>query len=71
MPIHHTVDIDVSKARLDFHWLPNGEAASFPNTRAGFRQLIRWIGDGVERVKYEASGHYHVDLEQALLKQGL
>ena len=71
MPLQHTVGIDVSKARLDAHRLPDGEAAQFANTKAGFQKLIAWSGDGVECIAYEASGPYHRDLEQALLEQGL
>ena len=70
-PFHHTVGIDVSKARLDAHRLPDGEAAEFANAKAGFRKLIAWSGDGVECIAYEASGPYHRDLEQALLQHGL
>ena len=71
LPLHHTVGIDVSKARLDAHRLPDGEAARFANAKAGFRQLIQWSGDAVECIAYEASGPYHRDLEQALLEHGL
>lgn len=71
MPFHHTVGIDVSKARLDAHRLPDGETAEFDNAKAGFRKLIKWSGDGVECIAYEASGPYHRDLEQALLQHGL
>ncbi|MDE0626355.1 MAG: transposase [Bryobacterales bacterium] len=79
MSLRHTVGIDVSKARLDAHRLADGEAAEFDNTKAGFRQLIAWSGEGVECIAYEASGPYHRDPEQALhrdpeqalLEQGL
>ena len=71
MSLHHTVGIDVSKARLDAHRLADGEAAEFDNTKAGFRLLIAWSGEGVECIAYEASGPYHRDPEQALLEQGL
>lgn len=71
MPFHHTVGIDVSKVRLDAHQLPDGAVAEFDNTKAGFRKLIAWSGEGVECIAYEASGPYHRDLEQALLQHGL
>lgn len=71
MPFHHTVGIDVSKAVLDAHRLPDGAAARFDNTEAGFTQLVAWIGDSVQCIAYEASGPYHRDLEQALLERGL
>ena len=71
MPLQHTVGIDVSKARLDAHRLPDGEAAQFDNTEAGFGQLIAWSGADVECIAYEASGPYHCGLEDALLQHGL
>ena len=71
MSLHHTVGIDVSKTRLDAHRLPDGTAAEFDNTTAGFRRLIAWSGEDVECVAYEASGPYHRDLEEALLQHGL
>ena len=71
MSLHHTVGIDVSKTRLDAHRLPDGAAAEFDNTTAGFRRLIAWSGEDVECLAYEASGPYHRDLEQALLQHGL
>ena len=71
MPFHHTVGIDVSKARLDAHRLPDGAAAEFHNTKAGFRKLITWSGEGVECIAYESSGPYHRGLEQTLLQHGL
>ncbi|MDE0629180.1 MAG: hypothetical protein OXH99_22525 [Bryobacterales bacterium] len=71
MPFHHTVGIDVSKAHLDAHRLPDGAAAEFDDTPAGFRQLIAWSGEGVECIAYEASGPDHRGLDQALLQHGL
>ena len=70
-PLHHTVGIDVSKARLHACWLPGGATARFDNTEAGFRDLIAWCGEEVECIAYEAPGPYHRDLEQALLQRRL
>lgn len=52
LPLQHTVGIDVSKARLDAHRLPDGEATQFANTKTGFRQLIKWSGDAIECIAY-------------------
>ena len=71
MPLHRTVGIDVSKARLDAHRLPDGAAAEFDNTPAGIRKLIAWSSEDVECIACEASGTWHRDLEQALLQHGL
>ena len=49
MSLHHTVGIDVSKTRLDAHRLPDGAAAEFDNTTAGFRRLIAWSGEDDRR----------------------
>ena len=68
MPLHDTVGIDVLKASLDAHRRRDGKSATFPNTRAGHRKLIAWIGVGVETVVYESTGPSHRDLEQALLR---
>ena len=71
MPIHRTVGIDVSKARLDAHRPSDGTAKKFDNTPGGLRKLIAWSGEDVECIAYEASGPCHLDLEQALLQHEL
>ena len=69
---HSTVGVDVSKAHLDAHRAPEGRAAQFPNTAAGIRRLIGWIGDAPVRcVAYEPTGRWHRPLEAALLRAGL
>ena len=68
---HHTVGIDISKARLDAYAAPLAKAASFANDTAGFRKLIVWMGPEVGRVAYEPTGPWHRDFEEALLKAGL
>lgn len=69
---HTTVGVDVSKAHLDAHRSPGGRAARFPNTPAGIRRLVKWIGDGPVRcVAYEHTGRWHWPMEAALLRAGL
>lgn len=70
------VGIDVSKA--DFHacLLQSEQQArrSFPNTAAGYRQFVRWLGNrkaaGVH-VCMEATGSYWRDLAMALHKSSI
>ncbi len=69
---HCTIVIDISKAHLDIHLLPDGIAAQFTNDRRGFYDLIQWIGKrNVERIVYEPTGAYHRAFEDALSKAGL
>ena len=67
----HTVGIDISKDHLDACWLPANEAKRFPNSKAGFRALARWIDPRVERIAYEPTGPWHRGFEDALLDAGL
>ncbi len=69
--ILRTVGIDISKNWFDAFAAPEGRTARFSNNRAGFRQLIAWIGSGVDRIAYEPSGTVHRNLEETLLKAGL
>ena len=66
----NTIGVDISKARLDAHRLRTGEAAQFGNDAVGFKELIRWVG-ATDGVVYEATGRYHRDFEEALVKAGL
>ena len=68
---HHTVGIDISKARLDAFAHPSERAARFSNDRAGFRELIAWIGPRIDRIAYEPTGPWHLDFEDVLLEAGL
>ena len=68
---HHTVGIDISKARLDAFAYPSERAARFSNDRAGFRKLIAWIGPRIDRIAYEPTGPWHRDFEDVLLEAGL
>ena len=68
-----TIGIDISKAHLDVHLLPDGIASDNSlMTGAGFTELIKWIGKrNVERIVYEPTGAYHRAFEDALSKAGL
>lgn len=62
-----TIGIDISKDKLDCHRLSDAAFAQFPNTKAGFQKLRRWIGaDHPARVVYEPTGAYHGAFEAAL-----
>ena len=67
----HPVGIDISKAHLDAHRLPDGRFARFDNDPSGFQALIDWIGTPVQLIAYEATGAYHRDFEEALSKAQL
>jgi transposase len=60
--------IDISKDRLDACRRANGpeQRRRFPNTSAGHRQLIDWLGGGLARACVEASGRYGLDIALAL-----
>lgn len=67
-----SIGIDVSKARLDAHLLPLGEARQFPNDPAGHRALVRWAGKArPERIVLEATGGYELAALDALHAAGL
>lgn len=67
----YTIGVDISKAHLDAHRLPDGIARQFTNNRRGFCDLIRWIGSlEVERIVYEPTGAYHRRFEDALAVAG-
>jgi len=63
----HTIGVDISKAHLDVHLLPDAAGGQFCNDRGGFRALIDWIGARrIERIVYEPSGAYHRAFEDVL-----
>ncbi len=67
-----TIGVDISKANLDVHRLPDGESRQFANHAAGFKALLKWLkGLEIERVVYEATGPYHRAFERALARAGL
>jgi len=68
----YTIGVDISKAFLDVHRLPDGQFAQFPNNKKGHKALIDWLrGLAVVRVVYEPTGAYHRGLEQRLTEVGL
>jgi transposase len=50
----HTIGVDISKSHLDVFRLENGAARRFENTAAGFRALVKWLGEApVARIVFE------------------
>jgi transposase len=69
--IPRTLGIDICKARLDVHLLPDGIDKQFANDASGLRALMRWlIPLAPERIVYEATGAYHRLLERMLGEAG-
>lgn len=67
-----TIGIDISKDRLDVYRLPDGTSRSFSNNCQGIAALAKWLSASpVERIVFEATGHYHQRLEQTLGRSGL
>ncbi len=65
--MNDSIVIDVSKSTLDCHRLSDGATETFSNTKTGFAQLRRWIGEPSPAcVVYEATGPYHGAFERAL-----
>jgi transposase len=63
----HTIGVDISKSHLDVFRLENGAARRFENTAAGFRALVKWLGEApVARIVFEPTGAYHKAFEAAL-----
>jgi transposase len=59
--------IDVSKAWLDVHVLPSGEARRFANSSEGIRQLKRWLKPfALGLVVLEATGKWHRAVHRSL-----
>lgn len=66
-----TIGIDISKDSLDAHRWPDGATRRFPNTPAGHKALIGWIGIDASRIVFEPTGPYHRALEQRLSEADL
>lgn len=63
----YTIGVDISKAHLDVHRLPDGLDQQFTNDRRGVDTLITWLGKlDIERVVYEPTGIYHRCFEDVL-----
>ena len=61
-----TIGVDISKDHLDAHRWPEGKSLRVTNDAKGHKELIRWIGEDVACVAFEATGACHAALEQAL-----
>ncbi len=67
-----SIGIDVSKATLEAHRLPDGEHRCFTNDKTGHRALLRWIQECPPAcVVYEPTGSYHRPMEAVLAEAGL
>lgn len=67
----YTIGVDVSKAFLDAHRLPDGAKGRFGNDKKGHKALVLWLkGLTVARVIYEPTGAYHRGFEQRLARLG-
>ena len=65
------IGIDISKDRLDAFRLSNRQHSGFGNDKAGFKALLKWIGEAEgSRIVYEPTGPYHRGMEEALAKAG-
>ncbi len=70
--IPSTIGVDISKDFLDVHCLPDGVSKRFENTKAGHKELIRWLRKTpIARIVYEPTGPYHRSFEQTLAKTEL
>jgi len=66
------IGIDVSKAALDSHLLPDESRARFDNTAEGHERLVAWAGSHQpQRIVLEASGGYELPVVAALASAGL
>jgi transposase len=67
----YTIGVDISKAFLDVHRLPDAQSARFSNDRKGHMALVRWLrGLAVVRLVYEPTGAYHRGFERHLAGLG-
>lgn len=67
-----TIGVDVSKDTLDAVRHPQGDYLHFSNNASGFKAFMAWLGTGaIERIVFEATGHYHRAFERALDQAGL
>lgn len=67
-----SIGVDISKATLDAHAYPIGQAHSVPNTPAGFKVLLKWLANfDVARLVFEPTGAYHHDFERAVGNAGI
>lgn len=70
--IAQTVGVDISKLSLDVYLHPQATARQFPNTAAGIKALLAWLGQtAIHRVAFEPTGAYHRILERQLGDAGV
>ena len=70
--IAQTVGVDISKLTLDVYLHPQATARQFPNTAAGIKALLTWLGQtSIHRVIFEPTGAYHRGLERQLGDAGV
>ena len=65
------IGIDVSEDRLDAFRLSDRQHKECDNDKAGFKNLLRWIGnrEGL-RIVYEPTGPYPRAMEEAFARAG-
>jgi transposase len=69
--VDNSVGIDVSKARLDVHLLPEGLSFQVPNSPEGHRELLARLPEpGTCRVVLEATGDFQRLVVAALIEAG-
>ena len=69
--IGQSAGTDISKETLAVHLHPSGMARRFPNTAAGIRARIAWLGGfAIARVVFEPTGAYHRCFERQLAQAG-
>lgn len=70
--IAQNVGVDISKATLDVHFHPAGNARQFANDAHGIKALLGWLGEhNIARVVFEPTGPYHHRFERRLGAAGL
>ena len=70
--IAQNVGVDISKATLDVHFHPAGNARQFANHAKDIKPLLGWLGGhDIARVVFEPSGPYHHRFERWLGETGL
>lgn len=68
----HFVGIDVAKESFVVCVKPAGQSRTFPQTRAGYEEVIAWLQPfAPQKIVLEATGGYERDLLWALLEAGL
>lgn len=70
--IAQNAGVDISKATLDVHLYPAGNARQFSNDARGIKALLGWLGEhDIARIVFEPTGPYHHRFERHLGEAGL